>query len=106
MHLHVETMPDERTTQAVLYGPLVLAGKLGSEGLTKDMIIGPMGPDVEKHPTQVPQLRASKTGPDSWLKRADGEALEFRTNGQKRDITFVPFDRVNGERYSIYWTVV
>jgi hypothetical protein len=105
MHLHVEAMPDERTTQAVLYGPLVLAGKLGSEGLTKDMIIGPMGPDVEKHRMQVPQLRASKTGPDSWLKRADGEAVEFRTSGQPRDITFVPFHRLNGERYSIYWTV-
>jgi uncharacterized protein len=106
MHLHIEAMPEERTTQAVLYGPLVLAGKLGSEDLTKEMIIGPMGPDVEKHPMPVPQLRASKSGPDSLLKRADGETLEFRTSGQQSDVTFVPFNRVKGERYSIYWTVV
>jgi uncharacterized protein len=105
MHLHVETMPDERATQAVLYGPLVLAGKLGSEGLTKEMIIGPMGPEVDKHPMQVPQLRASNADPDSWLRRTNDQELEFRTSGQPRDITFLPFNRLSGERYSIYWTV-
>jgi uncharacterized protein len=105
MHLHIETMPDERTTQAVLYGPLVLAGKLGSEGLTKEMIIGPMGPEVEKHPMQVPQLRASSPDPESWLKQTEGQGLEFRTSGQSTDITFVPFNRLSGERYSVYWTV-
>ncbi|MGI8961189.1 MAG: beta-L-arabinofuranosidase domain-containing protein [Bryobacteraceae bacterium] len=106
MHLHFEAMPDEATTQAVLYGPLVLAGKLGSEGLTKDMMIGPMGPDVEKHPLQVPQLRASKEHPDSWLKRTDGQGLDFRTNGQATDIAFVPFNGLTRERYSVYWSVV
>jgi uncharacterized protein len=105
MQLHIETMPDERTTQAILYGPLVLAGKLGSEGLTKDMIIGPMGPDVDKHPMQVPQLRALQAGPESWLKRTDAQGLEFGTNGQPTDLTFVPFNKLSGERYSVYWTI-
>jgi DUF1680 family protein len=105
MHLHVETMPDERTSQAVLYGPLVLAGKLGSEGLTKEMIIGPMGPEVDKHPMQVPQLRASKAGPESLLKRTASQELEFRTNGQATDLTFVPFNKLSVERYSVYWTI-
>ncbi|MFL6350426.1 MAG: glycoside hydrolase family 127 protein [Bryobacteraceae bacterium] len=105
MYLHIETMPDERTTQAVLYGPLVLAGKLGSEGLTNDMIIGPMGPDVDKHPMKVPQLHASKAKGDAWLKHTDGQGIEFRTSGQATDITFVPFNRLSGERYSVYWTV-
>jgi uncharacterized protein len=105
MQLHIETMPDERTTQAILYGPLVLAGKLGSEGLTKDMIIGPMGPDVDKHPMQVPQLRALQAGPESWLKRTDAQGLEFGTNGQTTDLTFVPFNKLSGERYSVYWTI-
>jgi len=98
-------MPDERTTQAVLYGPLVLAGRLGSGGLTTEMIIGPMGPEVDKHPMKVPQLRASQADPDAWLKRTDGQELEFRTSGQATDITFVPFNRLSGERYSVYWTV-
>jgi len=104
MHLHIEAMPDEPTTQAVLYGPLVLAGKLGADGLTEDMIINHAGPDVAHHPMEVPEFRAS-SGPDSWLEQIAGESLAFRTKGQQRDVTFVPFNRVSKERYSIYWTV-
>jgi hypothetical protein len=29
--------------------------------------------------------------------------LEFRTTGQERDVTLVPFNRVLDERYGIYW---
>jgi hypothetical protein len=104
MHLHIEAMPDEPTTQAVLYGPLVLAGKLGADDLTEDMIINHAGPDVAHHPMEVPEFRAS-SGPDSWLEQIAGESLAFRTKGQQRDVTFVPFNRVSKERYSIYWTV-
>jgi DUF1680 family protein len=41
MHLHRQAMPDDPRIQAFLYGPLVLAGDLGSEGLTEAHIIGP-----------------------------------------------------------------
>lgn len=104
MSLHIEKMPDEPTTQAVLYGPLVLAGDLGSEGLTREMIIGSEGPELKEHPIQVPALRASGADPGSWIKPAD-KPLTFRTTGQERDITFSPFDRTFGTRYSVYWTV-
>ncbi len=41
MHLYAEAMPDEPRTQAFLYGPLVLAGDLGTDGLTEAHIVGP-----------------------------------------------------------------
>lgn len=106
MYLHVEAMPDEPTTQALLYGPLVLAGKLGSGGLDQQMIVGPMGPDMKDHPMSVPTFRAASADPDSWIKPVSGESLTFRTKGQQTDVTLVPFNRVPEERYSIYWTVV
>ena len=105
MHLHSEAMPDEPTMQAVLYGPLVLAGKLGTDGLTEEMIVNHAGPDVAHHPVEVPTLRASSGGPNSWLEPVAGEALTFRTKGQQRDITLAPFNRLSRERYSVYWTV-
>ncbi len=106
MYLYLECMPDEPTTQALLYGPLVLAGKLGAEGLTEALIVGPLGPDLKDHPMTVPQFRASGPSPDSWVKPIAGEAQTFRTSGQQTDVAFVPFNRVPEERYSIYWTVV
>ena len=105
MHLHVEVMPDEPTTQAFLYGPLVLAGKLGTADLTQASTIGEMGPDESKHPMDVPTMHASGASLEAWLKPVQDQALAFRTVGQVRDLTFVPFDRLFGERYSVYWTV-
>ncbi len=105
MYLYTESMPDEPTTKALLYGPLVLAGKLGSSGLNETMIVGPLGPDLKKHPLTVPQFQASSPNLDSWLKPVPGESLTFRTTGQKTDVTLVPLNRIPEERYSIYWTV-
>ena len=105
MHLHSEAMPDEPSTQAILYGPLVLAGKLGTEGLNMDRFVGPLGPDVRRHPMDVPKLRASAADLEEWLKPVPGEPLVFRTIGQEKDITLIPFNRLFGERYSVYWTI-
>ncbi len=105
MYLHIEAMPDEPTTQAFLYGPLVLAGKLGTAGLTTADTVGEMGPEVSKHPIDVPALNTSGAGLKAWLKPAPNQALAFETAGQERNLTFVPFDRLFGERYSVYWTV-
>ncbi len=104
MSLHIEKMPDDPTVQAVLYGPLVLAGDLGSEGLTKELITGPLGPEIREHPESVPKFRAAGADPNSWIKPAD-KPLTFRTAGQERDVTLAPFDRTFGKRYSVYWTV-
>ena len=35
MGLHIDALADDPTLQAVMYGPLVLAGRLGSENLSK-----------------------------------------------------------------------
>ena len=50
MALRMEAMPDDPKTQAILYGPVVLAGDLGSEGLTERMMIGPNNPAVQRNP--------------------------------------------------------
>jgi len=105
MHLHLMSMPDEPTTKAVLYGPLVLAGQLGSNGITREMVIGPLGPDLRHHAVNVPTFRATGSDANSWIKPVSDKPLTFQTTGQSEDITLVPFDRVFGQRYSIYWTM-
>lgn len=104
MQLHIESMPDDRTMQAILYGPLVLAGDLGTQDLTPDLRVGHMGPDLKNHPAAVPSLRASGSSPESWIKPGD-HPLAFRTTGQQTDITLAPFNTITGQRYSVYWKV-
>jgi uncharacterized protein len=122
MHLHVQAMPDDPALQAFLYGPLVLAGDLGGEGLTEAHIIGPnlrvgapnteqfgspLGPTNTTPPVpeiEIPTFRASGPDPSSWIKPADGP-LMFRTTRQKKDVTLVPLNTLFDRRYSVYWQV-
>jgi DUF1680 family protein len=104
MKLRVEKMPDDRQQQAFLYGPVVLAGDLGSGGLDQKMIVGPNAPRIRDMPTEVPTFRASSEDPTSWIKPADS-ALSFHTSGQTKDVNLVPLNSVFGKRYSVYWQV-
>lgn len=122
MHLHMEAMPDDPRTQAFLYGPLVLAGDLGNDGLTAAHIVGPnlrvgaagveqhgspLGPVNQTPPVpdlEIPTFRSTGSDVDSWIKVAD-QPMTFRTAGQKRDVTLIPLNRLFDKRYSVYWQV-
>jgi uncharacterized protein len=98
MNLHMEAMPDVASVQAAMYGPLVLAGELDSEGLTEKTIVGPEGPEMPKTPIAMPVLRgAVKTG---------GQPLTFHASGEGQDIRLAPLNSIQDKRYSIYWRVV
>ena len=122
MHLHVESMPDDPQRQAFLYGPLVLAGDLGGEGLTEANIIGANlrvgAPSVEQYGSalgpshnlppvpqiDIPAFHASSDDPSSWIK-ADNKPLTFRTSGQKTNVSLVPLNGLFDRRYNVYWEV-
>ena len=103
MSLHLAPLPDEPTTQAAMYGPLVLAGRLGSRGLMEDHIYGPLGPD-EARAIPVPALTGSGDRPD-WVEQVKGQTLAFQTAGQKETIDIVPLYQNYDERYTVYWKV-
>lgn len=105
MQLHTEAMPDDSSMQAILYGPLVLAGNLGTQGLTESMTVGPMGPQVKEHPIGVPAFRTGQKSLDAWIRPADGKSLTFRTTGHQQDVTLMPFNQIFDERYAVYWNV-
>jgi DUF1680 family protein len=105
MRLSVEAMPDDRQLQAFLYGPLVLAGDLGDEGLNERTIIGTSGPAMNRVPKiEVPAFHAAGEDPESWIKPGD-KPQTFRTVGQKRDVDLMPLNQLFDRRYSVYWEV-
>ena len=97
-------MPDEPQTQAVLYGPLVLAGDLGGDGLTDQTTIGQMGPRVNRSTLEIPALHAPSADPASWIVPA-GRPLTFRTTGQPKDMDLAPLNSIFDKRYVVYWQV-
>jgi DUF1680 family protein len=104
MQLHVEAMPDDRNLRAVMYGPVVLAGDLGSDGLTEKMIEGPSAPHIREAPADVPTFRATDASPETWIKTGDAP-LNFRTSGQVKDVNLAPLNSYFEKRYSVYWQV-
>jgi hypothetical protein len=110
MHLHIAAMPDDATTQTVMYGPLVLAGRLGSAGLNVDNLRAEPTrprkvPEYRSEPAPVPAITASSDDPARWLEAIAGRPLEFRTLGQPTALAFVPLNRLFDERFAVYWKV-
>jgi hypothetical protein len=106
MSLHVEALPDDQNVAAVLYGPIVLAGDLGREGLTASVRYGPSVPPLGK--LRTPAIPAFVGDPAKMLgsiERVPGRPLTFRTKGlaQPHDVTLVPFFRAADQRYTVYW---
>jgi len=104
MKLHAHPMPDDDTLQAIMYGPVVLAGDLGSEGLTEAMRRGGGDPPELTNPAEAPEFVAPSGDPASWIAPAD-KPLVFQIKGQSRDIRMLPLNYVVEQRYGVYWRV-
>jgi uncharacterized protein len=104
MRLAAEPLADDRTQQAFLYGPLVLAGQFPKAGLAEDLEHH-QGPEIQEAPAlDVPSLKATGADPATWIKPVPGEALTFRTTGQARDVTLKPLNQ-SWQRFAVYWSV-
>ncbi len=110
MRLHAAPMPDDESVLAVMYGPLVLAARLGNSGLTLENLravptLPRTVPEYAAEPTQVAPIVADSRDPASWLRPAADRPLEFNTIGQERELTLVPLNRIFDERYAVYFNV-
>jgi len=109
LSLHLDPMPDDADLVAVMYGPLVLAGRLGTEGLTPATLRAEPTkprtvPEYHLDPVPAPAFTIPGDDPTRWISAA-AEPLEFRSAGQEKNVSFVPFYRIFDERYAIYWRV-
>ncbi|HTX76931.1 MAG TPA: beta-L-arabinofuranosidase domain-containing protein, partial [Terracidiphilus sp.] len=123
--LHIDTTPDDKNVQAAMYGPLVLAARMGDEGLTTRMIYAGPGPQwgdngyampvVDLRPIEKPNgtVADQEAGQNPsqegvWFERVEGSReypLMFRTKGRGPVHTLVPLNRIMDERYSVYMKV-
>ena len=113
MRLHTEPLLGDSTQQAVLYGPIVLAGRLGTAELTKEMHYdvtsgeSDLAPQIGKAvgTADITSKPSDSLRTVAWVEPVKGEALTFQTVGQKSPTTLIPLYRISDERYAVYWKV-
>jgi hypothetical protein len=111
MNLRWEALPGDPSMQSLMYGPLVLAGRLGKAELTREMQYGSMETEaswsqaIKGAPVEAPELLPPSVDPGRWIHRVEGYPLEFRTTGQRRNVDFLPLNELSGERFAVYWKI-
>ncbi len=111
MSLHLEELPGSPDTVAVLYGPVVLAGALGTENMP-DVYLRDFFTrftDVNTWPAPpVPALAGTAQEMISHIEPVDGCPLTFRTRdiGRPNDVELIPFYRLHHQRYNVYWQLL
>ncbi|HEY3136735.1 MAG TPA: beta-L-arabinofuranosidase domain-containing protein [Blastocatellia bacterium] len=108
MSLRMEAMPDDPKMIALMYGPIVLAGDLGREGLSKELQYGPSAPPMQRlKQIEIPVFIGEVKDVLARVKPIAGAPLTFKTEGLGRpqDVTLLPFYKVFEPRYTVYWKV-
>jgi DUF1680 family protein len=108
MRLHLQAIPDDPKLAAIMYGPLVLAGELGTENLdpkriySEDKILHGGFPAIA-----VPELAGDRNAIEKWIQPVSlkDKPLTFHTvsAGRSEDVTLSPFYRLFNQRYCVYW---
>jgi len=107
MKLRTETTPDNDKKVAILYGPLVLAGEMGTENLIKCAPYSNpnLYNDYYTYNYNVPSslktvLNIDKNNIEKDIKRIDGR---LRFKAAKENIILEPLYNVHRQRYVVYW---
>jgi uncharacterized protein len=110
MTLHLVPTNDNPNYAAVAYGPVVLVGNMGTEGVTAPAPFAKDQLDYKNYPvpsdiTDTLKLNGKKL--DDVVIPVDGKPLTFKTvSDSNKEIVFVPYYEIDKERYVIYWNTI
>ena len=112
MTVRVETLPNAPDYAAVMFGPLALAGRLGTQGLTpgSQLIVNEReSGHMLNEPIAAPTWPSVFSELAGALTRDPGEPLAFTARGfddgnnASGTVRFAPWFRLAHERYNLYW---
>ncbi|WP_158994572.1 glycoside hydrolase family 127 protein [Mucilaginibacter sp. L196] len=112
MTLRLEATPDNPKVAAVMYGPLVLAGEMGTGGMAKPAPFhDPSDPyqyynyDYHIPANLVHTLDVQGKDINDWLKPVAGEFLTFKTVHvtDGGSVEMKPYFDLHHQRYVVYW---
>ena len=104
--LRTEMLPHSQEWVAVLWGPIVLAGEMGTEGLDRVNFHGRSYTASRTLPVErFPVFVGTTNDVVAKIKPVAGKRMEFRSDGlaSPAEVTLAPFYQVHQQRYSVYW---
>jgi len=108
MNLRIDFLPDATNEVAVLYGPIVLAGELGIDGMPNPPLATTQTAYSRVPAPGVPMFASAADSLLKHLKPVSGKPLTFQTLGigRPKDVTLIPFYQLHRQRYSVYWQLI
>jgi DUF1680 family protein len=108
MSLRAEPLPHAPDFAALMYGPIVLAGRMGTEGLTpgSQLIINEReSGNMLQADVKIPRWTKPLGQLLTHTTRTNPDKLEFRTTGfeDSASVELLPWFRLTHERYNLYW---
>ncbi len=111
MSLQLATANDNPEKVAVTYGPIVLAGVMGTEGMTNPAPFSDPGKhnDYYTYDYNVPDnlitsLALDRNNLDRSIKRIDEDKLTFLVS--KENVRLEPIHTIHRQRYVVYWDLI
>ncbi len=103
--LREEPLPDNPRRVALMWGPLVLAGDLGTARFGGGRRGRGSGAASTATQPGVPVFVAVDKPVADWLKPASDKPGTFRTDGvgRSKDVDFMPFYQLHRHTYGVYW---
>ena len=103
--LRLEQAKDVSSMVAVFYGPLLLAGELGSQNMPNDF--ADQDAYLGTAPATVPDIVTTSANPADWLEATSTTSPAYQAHdaGPATGITVRPLYEVHHQRYSVYGTL-
>ena len=104
MALHTYTARDDEHKVAFMYGPVALAGELGTASFPKSDRVNDHA-SLDNHTSiNVPDIIVNDKAPETFITAKDISKLEFELTSIDGTITtLIPYADLHHERYSLYW---
>jgi DUF1680 family protein len=108
MTLHLIPTPDNPQKAAIAFGPVLLGGAMGTEGLKEPAPYAKDQDDLKNFVIPgniIHELNTNGTPVSNWLKAVPNEALTFKTVNAtpSGDVTLIPYYKLHHQRYVLYW---
>jgi len=110
--LRTESMPDNPSKVAFFYGPTLLAGALGTEGIENtdphaerrdkfDHVPSPPIPVIVAGGRNIDEYVKPHAEPGSFV--IDGSVLKTPGTDETHNLNLIPFYKMHYQRYIVYW---